>query len=129
MPLFTLLMIAAGVGLAAFSGAMMMPATRAVLARKLFWLLLGLAAALLSFGSAFVTTQRDSGTGDLKSHGWPKPYYFQWRGWEGGDRISGYNFLYFASNMLLYAAILLALVLLWQCAAAVAGRSRNKPSA
>jgi hypothetical protein len=125
MPLFTLLMIAAGVGLAAFSVASLVPAARAALNRKMFWLLLGFAAILFSLSSALVTTQRHSGTGDLTSYGWPKAYYFHWQGWEGGERINGYNLLYFAGDMLFYVALSLALFVSWRCAAAIAkGRGR-----
>jgi hypothetical protein len=129
MPLFELLMISAGVALAAFCVASIIPAARALLVRKLFWALLSAGSLLLSLASAFATTRRHSGTGDMISRGWPKPYYFDWRSWESEERVTGHNLLYFAGDLLFYAALLLALVTLWKVAEAIVTRRTRSPGA
>src|SRR5688500_16285697 len=56
-----------------------------------------------SGASALYATQRHSGTGNLISRGFPKPFHFYWRDFEGrGETRGGTNFTYYAVNTVIH---------------------------
>jgi hypothetical protein len=119
MTLFDILVISAGIAFAALAAGLWLRHVRVMLARKPFWLLLLMASVVPALGSALVITERHSGTGDLKSYGWPKPFFFAWEGWENGGSRSSCNYLYLAADILFYGALILALAILWRAAASL----------
>jgi hypothetical protein len=84
-----------GAGLLMLAGLIM--ASRRVVSWKL--LVITLLIALVSSGaSAGVARSRHSGTGVVVSRGYPKPYHFYWRDFEGRGSHRGMNGIYFAAN-------------------------------
>jgi uncharacterized protein len=84
-----------GAGLLILAGSIM------VARRIVSWRLLAvtLLIALVSSGaSAGVSRARHSGTGVVVSRGYPKPYHFYWRDFEGRGSHRGMNAIYFAAN-------------------------------
>jgi hypothetical protein len=117
MKLFDVLAIALGVASAGLAGGLWLRPVRVMLARKAFWLRVLPASILPTLGSAIVVTERHSGTGDLKSYGWPKPFFFAWEGWANGGSRSSCNYLYLAGDILFYGALMLAMAILWRASA------------
>lgn len=88
-----------GAGLLTLAGVIM--AARQVVS----WKLLALTAliALVSSGaSAGVANSRHAGTGVVVSRGFPKPYHFHWRDFEGRESRRGMNLIYFGANSLVH---------------------------
>lgn len=99
--------------LLAFAAAVFRPRLEAELGRPRFWLILICSASLAGAASALVARTGHAGTGFVTRHGWPKPYWFDFVG-EHGERSASFEPLYFAGNMLAYAAILLTARVLWR---------------
>jgi hypothetical protein len=111
--MFTAISLLGGALLLVTLAAWLIPGLRAEISKPSRWLGLIIASALLSLVSSFVSSRRHSGTGDLTSHGWPKPFYFRWESWESADRSVSANPLYFAGNMMVYVAALLVAGMVW----------------
>jgi hypothetical protein len=73
-------------------------------------LAVGLAA---SAASVIASSCRSAGMGFHTSRGWPRPFYFSWQGLEGGVGRRGLNWLYFAENCAVWAAVALAILIAW----------------
>jgi hypothetical protein len=114
MPLATLITITAGIAALALAGWVWLKRSGPKPFGNKIWLMTGFGSVLLTFGSAMMVTERQSGTGDLKSYGWPKPYCVAWEGWENGSRSSGCNQLYLVGDLLFYGSLVLALAVLWR---------------
>ncbi|HEX9946648.1 MAG TPA: hypothetical protein VGA98_03830 [Allosphingosinicella sp.] len=116
----------AGAALLALLAAAFVPRLKSDLGRVRFWLALAAASAALGAGSAFFAETGHAGTGFVTRQGWPKPFRFEFAS-ELGERSSGFEPIYFAGNMLVYAAVLLlawtALQMVRTAAAASSARS------
>ena len=99
--------------LLAFVAGISRPRLEAELGRPGFWLALVCCASLASAASALVSETAHAGTGFVTRHGWPKPWWFDFVG-EHGDRSTSFEPLYFAGNMLAWAAALLPAWSLWR---------------
>lgn len=86
---------------------------RSDLLRGRFWLALAVAAGASSAVSALVSASRRAGTGITTSHGWPKPFYFQYLS-EFGERSDGWSLIYFVGNALALAGALLIVRTAWR---------------
>jgi hypothetical protein len=107
--------------IAAFAAALLLalvsagsrPRLKAELGRLRFWLGLAACASLASAVSALAAKTGHAGTGVVIRHGWPKPYWFDFVG-EYGERSTGFEPLYFAGNVLAWAAPFLLAWALWR---------------
>lgn len=93
MTTFHALLIGAGLMIAA--GVIM--AARRVVSGPLLAVVI-LVALISSAASASRATQRHAGTGTVVSRGFPKPYHFHWRDFEGRGENRGWSATYFGAN-------------------------------
>ena len=120
MPLHQALTAFIAAVLLAFVAAIFRPRLEAELARLHFWLVLTGCASLASAASALAAKTAHAGTGFVTRHGWPKPYWFDCVG-EQGERSTGFEPVYFAGNLLAWAAPLLVGWTLWRIVRPSAG--------
>jgi hypothetical protein len=113
MPMHQAIAAFAGAALLALLAAAFVPRLKRDLLRLPFWSALAAASAGLSAGSALVASTGHAGTGFVTRQGWPKPFRFEFVG-ELGERSSGFEPIYFAGNMLVYAAVLLTASTAWR---------------
>jgi hypothetical protein len=97
----------------ALAAAIFRPGLEADLGRLRFWSILLSCASAASGASALVAGTGHAGTGFVTRHGWPKPYWFEYLG-ETGERSTGFEPLYFAGNVLAWAAALLLCRTSWR---------------
>jgi uncharacterized protein len=65
-------------------------------------ILIVLVSLIASGASAGISQARHAGTGISVSRGYPRPYFFQWRDFEGRNGRRGMNALYFGANTFVY---------------------------
>jgi hypothetical protein len=125
MPLHETVAAFAAAALLALVSARFEPRLKGDLRRPGFWAALIALASLPCAASALVAETGHAGTGFVTRHGWPKPYWFDFTG-ELGERTTQFEPLYFAGNMLVHAAVLLAAWSAWRVVrrAAAAGSAR-----
>ena len=68
----------------------------------------GIAASLVSL---VYSHSRLAGTGTHQARGWPRSYFFSWRGMDGASERDGINWLYLVENWLLWTALAALLLL------------------
>ncbi|HYG49215.1 MAG TPA: hypothetical protein VD846_14885 [Allosphingosinicella sp.] len=121
MPLHHTIGLIAAAALLALVAAAFVPRLRRDLRRPAFWAGLIAIACLPSAASALVARTGHAGTGFVTRHGWPKPFWFDHLR-ETGERFASFEPLYFAGNVLVYAAILLVAWTLWRILPSLKGR-------
>lgn len=72
-----------------------------------------LLAAFLSGMSSFISRDNPSGTGWHSAFGYPRPFYFIWEGFAGGQRHSGLSLLRFLENSLIYGVTIVLIMLIY----------------
>lgn len=113
MPMHQTIAAFAASALIAFLVAAFVPRLKGELRRPDSWLALIALAAAASAASALVAETGHAGTGFVTRHGWPKPFWFDTVR-ETGERFASFEPLYFAGNMLVYAAVLLVAWTVWR---------------
>jgi hypothetical protein len=113
MPMYQTIAAFTAAALLALLAAAFVPRLKRDLTRLPFWPALAAASAGLSAASAVIAETGHAGTGFVTRQGWPKPFRFEFAG-EHGARSTGFEPIYFAGNMLVYAAVLLTAWTAWR---------------